>query len=101
MPDKCFIPFCRTGYKPRKGESEISVRLTLFGVPKDQQQFAAWERAVPRQGLNSKSKICEKHFCHHEIISHFPTVNGFSLQWEVKKLIDGSIPSQFPGKEIN
>lgn len=41
MPDKCFIPNCCTSYKPRKSETKTFVGLTLFGVPKDQQQFRA------------------------------------------------------------
>ena len=87
----------------KRRESDSAFPLCLFTVPKDDQLFNAWKRAIPRDGLTLNSKVCEKHFRPDEIISHFVSTNKdveFSIKRQRKKLVNGAIPSVFPGKIV-
>lgn len=99
MPVGCFAPNCHTSHSRK---NEAADKIALFSVPKDQQLFAAWQRAVPRadKKLDKNSKICEKHFRSDEILTHFTSTTKdveFSIERGRKKLAEGAIPSQWPG----
>ena len=102
MP-KCFAPNCRSGYKPRKNEAGEEQKISFFSVPKDKELLQKWNNAVPRadKKLNEHSRICEKHFLPHEILSDYGSFQDidFKLQRGCKRLQKGAIPSQWPGND--
>jgi len=78
MPDRCFVPNCRTGYPPTKKE-----------------KTAALQDDVGKVGL---------HFEEDDIIKErtFPGKDGqiISFKWINWKLKEDAIPRIFPGNKI-
>ncbi|KAH7934003.1 hypothetical protein HPB49_020203 [Dermacentor silvarum] len=50
----CFVPGCKSGYKSCKE------KLSLFGVPKEEQVFQQWQRNIPRvdRPLERNAAVC-------------------------------------------
>ena len=61
----CHVPGCRTGYKPKKGESfQTNEKIALFQFPKKQNLKEKWIIAIPKQNsqITSNFKVCGLHF---------------------------------------
>jgi hypothetical protein len=98
MPNKCWAPGCKTGYK--SCHSTNSDRH-LFKAPTDPQRLEAWARRIPRQGkISSRNYICDLHFDERFLVKTFDTVVGQQVvsipraRWE---LTHDAIPTIFPG----
>ena len=111
MPDKCFVPNCRTGYPPTKKEKTAALqddvgKVGMFRAPKNEELFKRWKAAIPRidAELNHKSKVCSLHFEEDDIIKErtFPGKDGqiISFKWVNWKLKEDAIPRIFPGNKI-
>lgn len=73
-------------------------------MPKDKECFNAWKRVVPRadKKLTPSSKICKKHFHLHELLTNEITTMkdvDFTIVRDMKKLVEGAIPCQWPDKK--
>src|SRR5277367_6809138 len=96
----CFVPGCRTGYKPKKNEN-ITDKITLFRIPKNAEQKARWELAIPRQDakLSENSAVCELHFDPQYVIRHWThIIDGKEITVErvIPILKENAIPTIFP-----
>ena len=63
MGRKCIIPGCKSGY------DSSSERVSLFGVPKDDELRAKWVSVIPttKIPITGAHTICEKHFLDSDI----------------------------------
>ncbi|XP_077553173.1 uncharacterized protein LOC144167921 [Haemaphysalis longicornis] len=71
-PDRsnyCFAPGCRTGYSGLKN----APKLSLFGVPEDDERRHVWERNLHRadKPLEPSDAVCELHFEEKYILRHY------------------------------
>lgn len=107
MPSKCFVPMCRSGLPPLKGEEKPKEKIALFSVPKDEELFKKWSHAIPRQGkdLSRSSKVCSAHFEEDDILKGRYVGKGkedkaIFYPWSNWSLRDGAIPRLFPGESL-
>ncbi|XP_077531337.1 uncharacterized protein LOC144143461 [Haemaphysalis longicornis] len=79
----CFVPGCTTGYKSCKK------KLSLFGVPKDEETYRKWQRNIPRadKPLERNAAVCELHFDPQFVSRHFE----HNIQGEIVR-VDRSRP---------
>ncbi|KAI9558412.1 hypothetical protein GHT06_015194 [Daphnia sinensis] len=66
IPNRCFVPNCKTGYPSNKPASTLS----LFAPPKDKALFKQWEQYIPRKDtkLKPSSRVCSRHFEEDDVI---------------------------------
>ncbi|XP_049513943.1 uncharacterized protein LOC125941065 [Dermacentor silvarum] len=91
----CFVPGCTTGYKSYKK------KLSLFGVPKDQETHRKWQRNIPLadKPLERNAAVCELHFDPQFVSRHFEhIINGELVRLERGRpfLQPDAIPTIFP-----
>ncbi|KAH7959378.1 hypothetical protein HPB49_010630 [Dermacentor silvarum] len=91
----CFVPGCKSGYKSCKE------KLSLFGVPKEEQVFQQWQRNIPRadRPLERNAAVCELHFDKQFVSRHFEhTIDGKTVRLERTRpvLLPGAAPTIFP-----
>jgi hypothetical protein len=95
MPDKCFVPGCKSGY------DGCSVKVTMFKPPSETLLLEKWRRAIPRADrlLGDKDRVCELHFGPHLIQRtwRFQVGNDVSeIPRARPKLNEGAVPHLFP-----
>nr|XP_054933637.1 uncharacterized protein LOC129387908 isoform X1 [Dermacentor andersoni] len=93
---KCFVPYCRSGYKSCKEKN------SLFKPPQDDARLEAWRRAIPRKDrvLQRTDRVCERHFAPHFILKTWSAeVDGHVLMSGKRRagLTKDAIPSIFEG----
>lgn len=93
---KCFVPFCKTGYKSCKE------KYSLFTPPHDPSRLEAWRRAIPRKDrvLQRTDRVCEKHFAPHFITKTWSAeIDGHVLMSGKRRagLAKDAVPSIFEG----
>ncbi|KAL3211023.1 hypothetical protein MRX96_008526 [Rhipicephalus microplus] len=93
---KCFVPFCKTGYKSCKE------KYSLFTPPNEPSRLEAWRRAIPRKYrvLQRTDRVCEKHFAPHFIMKTWSAeIDGHVLMSGKRRagLAKDAVPSIFEG----
>lgn len=89
------VPGCTSGY--RKSETARH----FFCAPRDTDQRAAWDHAIPRadKKLSNTSRVCDVHFHEEDILKTFThIINGKKVEiargkWSV---VEGCAPQIFP-----
>jgi hypothetical protein len=97
MPS-CFVPGCRAGYGHDKHSSE---KKHYFRLPRDQNLFCKWMKAIPRQDLplTEKRSVCDLHFSEDFIIKCDKfNIQGKTIELPRKnwRLQPDAIPHTFP-----
>lgn len=69
MVNSCCVPGCRTGYKPKEGETDSAENISLFRFPRDAALQEQWLRAIPRENLRMSDslRVCAKHFYSEDV----------------------------------
>lgn len=97
MPNRCFVPNCKTGYPSNKPASTLS----LFAPPKDKALFKQWEQYIPRKDIKLKpsSRVCSRHFEEDDVIKGriIKGKDGKEIfhAWKNWTLKEGAIPRIF------
>ncbi|XP_077497729.1 uncharacterized protein LOC144108345 [Amblyomma americanum] len=91
----CFVPGCTTGYKSCKE------KLSLFGVPKDEELSLKWQRNIPRadKPLVRNAAVCKLHFDPQFVLRHFEhNIQGKTVRLERSRpvLQPDAVPTKFP-----
>ncbi|KAH6935928.1 hypothetical protein HPB50_011478 [Hyalomma asiaticum] len=91
----CCVPGCTSGY--RKSETARH----FFCAPRDTDQRAAWDHAIPRadKKLSNTSRVCDMHFHEKDILKTFThIINGKKVEITRGKwnLVEGCVPQIFP-----
>ncbi|KAH8042327.1 hypothetical protein HPB51_021938 [Rhipicephalus microplus] len=91
---KCFVPFCKTGYKSCKE------KYSLFTPPNEPSRLEAWRRAIPRKDrvLQRTDRVCEKRFAPHFIMKTWSAeIDGHVLMSGKRRagLAKDAVPSIF------
>ena len=102
MVNMCFAPNCRSGLPPKNGQDLSKIpKKALFSALKDQQTFLTWKRVIQRKDrtFTKSSFLCEDHFAPSDILTHFNAAGSdiFPVSRQVKRLLFGAIPTQWPG----
>ncbi|XP_077520288.1 uncharacterized protein LOC144130155 [Amblyomma americanum] len=91
----CFVPGCTTGYKSCK------MKLSLSGVPKDEELFLKWQRNISQadKTLERNAAVCELHFDAQFVSRHFEhVIQGQLVRIDQSRpvLSPDAIPTVFP-----
>lgn len=92
---KCFVPSCQSRYKSCKE------KLSLFGVPKEEDVFQQCQRNIPRADgpLQRNAAVCELHSDIQFVSRRFEhTTEGKTVRLERTRpvLLPGAVPTIFP-----
>lgn len=100
----CFAPGCKSGQNLRRPRRPSDPpRMSLFGVPRNEQMFLRWQRYMPPRKDGKKlmrnSAVCERHFDPQFIVRYYEHI----INKEVVRIERGfpgltpdAVPTIFP-----
>ena len=94
MPNKCYIPGCKSGYETRAYNSRIS----FYKFPKDETERERWRLALPymvdKSDISEQTYICSKHWPQN-FPMHKPFRLPISVPMNPPSLYDNVLPTNF------
>lgn len=66
MPNPCYVPGCKSGYRSSKDPE----KRHFFSAPKNEDLRSLWDKNIRRidRELTPKSVVCDLHFCEEDIV---------------------------------
>lgn len=100
----CFAPGCKSGQNLRRARRPTDPpRMSLFGVPRDEQMFRRWQRYMPPRKDGKKlmrnSAVCERHFDPQFVLRYYEHIINkqvVRIERGVPGLTPDAVPTIFP-----